>query len=247
LGGECNRLRRLHLILCLRSFNPYPLGRLTVIRAARRGELGSRSEPATFLFSAEADLFRWLGLAFYRLISDVGHSHGFELIGTDVASPEEMQVLEDALSLIDERAPWILEHARRDLGRLIVREPGAPTHGGWLGVIWVPTDWLGRYSAEWLSTALVYAMTFARIRSALGRLPKRLRFRAFRISYERQIRFARRLPDPFEILEALTHAWDSGWYSTEPQIRESAEQLKRLGSPLWVIRLFAALRRRRGW
>ena len=179
----------------------------------------------------------------YRRLAASRPIQGFDVIGIDDLSPDQCDRLDGSLRLIREFGPWVFRHAVQDLDGIGILDAGGPRYGGWVNLVWVSVEWLDGEDEEWIAAATVYAMTTARI---LRAWPHRgHRFRRFRMAFERQVSFARRLPGGVLIAERLTRFWDDGWYSPERQREVTVRTLRQMDAPEWVVRVFRWLTRRR--
>jgi len=170
----------------------------------------------------------------YRRLAASRPVAGLDIVGIEDLNQLQLGRLDASLALIREKSPWVYRHAVRDLDGIAICQVGAPKFGRWVNFLWVSTEWLDGQDEEWIAAALVYSMTVARIRRAFPN--RRYAFRRFRMAFERQLAFARRLPDGIETLEQLTAMWDRGWYSSPRQRELAARDLRKIGAPEWIIR-----------
>jgi hypothetical protein len=171
----------------------------------------------------------------YRRLATTRPVQEIDVIGIEDLSPSQLDRLDQSLALVREYGPWIYQHALEDLDGIGISQVGGPKFGGWVNFVWVSREWLDGQDEEWIAAAVVYAMTVARIRRAL---PSRRGggFRRFRMAFERQLAFARRLPGGVLIVEQLTESWDRGFYSAGRQRELATRDLRKIGAPEWLIR-----------
>jgi len=172
-----------------------------------------------------------------RAVTDREACYGFELCPTVDLGPGHPERLREALATVDAHTPWVLARARRDLEGIAVSAVGAPRYDSLTGFVWVSTRWLDMDDPEWLASGVVYALVSARLFHRRGGW-----FRKFRIAFEEQVAFARRLPTGYRIVEHLTRRWDEGFYLPAVQVASHRRYLESQDIPAWLVGALLRLR-----
>jgi len=176
--------------------------------------------------------------SFFSLISDKSHWHGIRIENIpDGITQEDRDLVVGALELIQQVTPWHVESLRRSV-RAIVIATGADTGFALLMRLAVANvEDLRRGSREAVAAELVRMAVLARLSRYGWWKHQRLRPRMLRLGLEHTLDFARRLPDPAELVESLTGEFQSSAWQTTSMGDTVAEFFEREKAPRWLVTL----------
>jgi hypothetical protein len=173
-----------------------------------------------------------------RKSSDRRRVRGFDVFFLPMGPSAEslLPPITGALDLIAATAPWIIARAKRDSPEIFVPPAGGSGSVPIAKAIRVPATVLSRLPTSFLAANMVYDFTVVRLGgNRFWGNPNSLR--TMRAAFERQMAFARRLPDGLELVQELTRGWDLGWYTPGQERANRARNLEVSGLPTWIVRI----------
>ena len=182
---------------------------------------------------------QWLSFRLLSVISPQTKIEGVLLIdATGSSMSEESNVVEGALRLIAQADPARFARLRRDLGRILLASQGGPEYLHIARACILNASEVRRQSPERVAMTLVHEATHARLSRAGFANAWALRHRIERLCVNEEIAFAQLVPGTESLIKEAQRALDVPWYTEHQLFERKIAQLRSLGRPEWMLRLY---------